>query len=389
MVAIPSLCTCKMGVRGKRLCPIHLPLRILPKIKVKEEFFGESSTVFVGRSGYPDIQIGPMGSIDAIQNSSKLFSMNYEDIVEHFFLQLRSRYKENIFSKSAFINETQDLALATKPTDVEMKFTRKPIFNVKYSAIIQPMGPSAKLRKLKIVSNPKIPKKVDRIVTDDLKAEDQIFALYGEKIDNFQISAILSSGILGRKKKLVPTRWSITASDDIVAKKLINEIKYCDTINEFQVYESERFGNHFVILLIPGAWEFENFEAWAPLSSWARTMKETQIIEEWEPHQGRKDYATEQRGGYYAARLGIVEFLSKIRKQARVISFREINEEYSIPVGVWQVREGVRNAFTKQHVKFINLKEALNYIKSKLNIPLDVYKNQSKILKQSRLGDYL
>jgi hypothetical protein len=37
----------------------------------------------------------------------------------------------------------------------------------------------------------------------------------------------LSIGVLGLKKdkKLVPTRWAITATDDILAKKLLEKVK--------------------------------------------------------------------------------------------------------------------------------------------------------------------
>ncbi len=59
-----------------------------------------------------------------------------------------------------------------------------------------------------------------------------------------------------------------------------------------------------------------------------------------------------------------------------------------MPVGVWEVRENVRKAFTNKPEKFANLKEALQHINSKLTIPIREYIQQSEILKQRRLNEW-
>ena len=46
--------------------------------------------------------------------------------------------------------------------------------------------------------------------------------------------------------------------------------------------------------------------------------------------------------------------------QAGSIVLREIRPEYSIPVGVWQVREGVRSALTCRPVVSESLHDSLN-----------------------------
>ena len=139
---------------------------------------------------------------------------------------------------------------------------------------------------------------------------------------------------------------------------------------------------------MPGSWEFENFEAWAPGSFWSQNIKKTEITEEYEPFGGRTKYADKQVGGYYATRFGIVESLQKMKRQARVVVFREIYEGYMVPVGVWQVRENIRNAMKSSYKKFPTKKEALNYIKAKLRTSLDEYLKKSRILKQKRLADF-
>ncbi|MFN3528284.1 MAG: hypothetical protein ACK4YO_04210, partial [Candidatus Altarchaeaceae archaeon] len=166
--------------------------------------------------------------------------------------------------------KNQEIALSIIPIDVETIFKKIPKFHISFSPISQPMGPTGELENLKIVENPKIPKKVDNVIEDNLKASDALFLLYKENFDVYYLSKIFSSGVLGKKenKKLVPTRWSITAVDDIIGKFLIKEIKEYEKISEFVVFSNEYLFNHFEILLIPGNWEFEQFEAWAPDTLW-------------------------------------------------------------------------------------------------------------------------
>ena len=231
---------------------------------------------------------------------------------------------------------------------------------------------------------------MERIVTDEMKAVDSALSLYSIDVDVYKITTILSSGALGMegRKKLVPTRWSITATDDMVAKNLIEKVKDFPSVNEFQVYEFEYLSNHFCILAMPGNWEFENFEAWAPGSFWSQSLKDVAIVEEYEPYKGRTKYADQQGGGYYAARLGVVEGLNDIRRQARIVSFREIYEGYTVPLGVWVVRETARSAMQGKPMKFATLKDALAHINSRMRIDTKQYFNMSKILRQKRLSDF-
>jgi hypothetical protein len=192
------------------------------------------------------------------------------------------------------------------------------------------------------------------------------------------------------RKKLVPTRWSITATDDMIFKNMVSEVKDFPPVNEYMVYSSNYLDNHFQILLIPGNWEYENFEAWAPGSMWSFNLKKTEIIEEYEAFKGRTRYANKEGGGYYAARLGVIEGLHSMRRQARVVVFRdrEIYEGYTVPLGVWQVRENVRNAFRQKPEKFATLNQALKHIDSKLRIPMEDYIKNSLMLKQRRISDF-
>ena len=380
-----------MLIKTRKKAPIFPTLTIKTKIdKIGEEFFGPSSSIFVGRFGYPNVFVGPLASIEYSKEQddpSKWFGKSYQEIVDLRSLLLRSKHKQNIKDKTRFIDETRELSLAKKPADIELTFEKKPIYRITFSSIVQPMGPSASLKEMRLAENPKISSNVEKIVGDELKASDASYLLYKQGMDVYKLTNILSSGAFGLDRKLVPTRWSVTAVDDIIAKKLMSNIRNYKSINEFLLFSSDYMDNHFTILLMPGSWQFENFEAWAPGSNWCLSSA-VEVSEEYEPYSGRKDYAEKQVGGYYASRIAVCEFLEALRRQATVIVFREIGENYSIPLGVWQVRENVRNAFKKEAKKFQSKEQALDYVKTRLRLPLKEYIIRSRILQQKKLIDF-
>jgi hypothetical protein len=77
-----------------------------------------------------------------------------------------------------------------------------------------------------------------------------------------------------------------------------------------------------------------------------------------------------------------------MRRQARVIVLREIYEGYSVPVGVWEVRENVRHALEKKPERFGNLSEALSAMQMRLRIQVSEYARISETLKQRKIVDY-
>ncbi len=381
-----------MLIKTRRTPPKFPSLSIKTKIdKIGENFFGPSSSIFVGRFGYPNVFLGPLGSIEYSSeqdNPGKWFGKGYEEIIELRSLLLRSKHRQNIKSKERFISENQELVLAKRPTDIELTFTKKPVYSMTFSNITQPMGPTASLKDMRLAGNPKITAKVEKVVSDEMKAGEAAYILYKHGEDVYKLANILSSGALGmeKNKKLVPTRWSVTAVDDIISKSLMDKIRDYKTINDYMVFSSSYMDNHFTVLFMPGSWQFENFEAWSPGSFWSSSFLE--ISEEYEPFSGRSSYADTQVGGYYASRLAVTESLEAIKRQACVVVFREIGEGYSIPLGVWQVRENVRNALKKGAKQFATKQEALDYIDSRLNAPLKEYVKRSRILQQKRLSDF-
>jgi len=400
MTSPARLCIVCKGSRnlcGWRTCPLYSKIKLAPQIQssLKKDFFGPSTSVFVGHNFYPDVYVGPMAALDASKAEiadapQNWFGMPYGDIIQFRSLLLRSQFRENVFSRSRFIEQSQELALASKPTDVEILFKNVPKMSLEFSDITHPMGPSGTIDKFKVVGNPKVSQKVEKIVNDEMKTVDASYALYTHGTDIYKLITILSSGIFGMKdrRKLVPTRWSITATHTMLANQLISNIKDYPSINDYQVYSSEYLDNHYQILLMPGNWEYENFECWSPGAYWAQSLKAPEITEEYEPYEGRTKYASEQGGGFYANRLGLAEGLEKMRRQARCVIFREIHEGYTIPVGVWQCLENTRNALRQPPAKFATLREALAHIGPRLRTPVGEYIKKSIILKQRRLGDF-
>jgi hypothetical protein len=253
------------------------------------------------------------------------------------------------------------------------------------------MGASGELKSLDIVENPVIPRRVDYVVSDDLSATAQVAALFERNFDVYYLSNVLSSGVLGHDegKRFVPTRWGITAVDDMLGKRLMKRIRDYPEVSDYEVYSNTYLENHFEVLLIPGAWEFEQFEAWSPNTLWTMGNDEPAIVQEHEAHDGRWDYAYNEGGGYYAGRFAVAEALDRMRRQARAIVFREIYDGYVMPVGVWEVRENVRKAMEAKPGRFASLKAALEDVGTRLMINVGKYAEKSQILRQRRIPDWL
>jgi DNA repair protein NreA len=390
---------CKGGrlLCGRDNCPLLQKIDFKDPIenKLKERMFGPSTSVFVGWKDYPNVYVGPMTSIDKaesdrLDNPGSWYGLGFDDIVRMRSLLVRAKQKHPVLERGQFVSKMQELALSVKPVDVETQYVRKPTFSMSFSPVSQPMGASGQLKDLTIAENPVIPHKVDYVVSDDLSSSDQLASLFERNFDVYYLANVLSSGALGQKqgKKMVPTRWSITAVDDTLGKRLMSRIRNFPTIGDIQVFENTYLENHFEVLLIPGGWEFEQFEAWSANTLWTMAYDEPQIVQEYEAHEGRSDYAINEGGGYYAGRFAAAEALDRMGRQARCVIFREIYESYVLPVGVWEVRENVRKALAKKPLKFGTLKEALTNINSRLTLPIRKYIEKSQILKQRRITDY-
>jgi hypothetical protein len=325
------------------------------------------------------------------------FGKTIDDIVGFRSMLIRGKYRVHVrkFDEAGkIIEKTRELALAVNPVDMEMTLKKKPRGFILLDDEVQPFGPSAPIRDLNL-GNPRWDHQIEKAYSDtDLKAADAVLELYGKGLLVTKIQRAFSVGAFGLKpnRRLVPTRWSITAVDSILSKDLMEKVKTFPEISEYRVYESRYLDNLFEVLMIPNAWSYEAIEAWYPGTVWNPQGRNIVMFSDWESHEGRTTYA-EIGGCYYAARLAVCEQLLKERRQATVIVLREAHPGYIMPVGVWQVRENVRNAMRQKPFTFNTLEETLKWIASRFQIPLQRWIMRSELLKsalfQKRITDFL
>jgi len=343
--------------------------------------------VFVGRHGYPHVSAGPLvpAKGDLSFNSADWARMDVGDIVSLRSSMVRSGTSIDVKdarNPGTILGKAQEIAMSSAPVGTEVTFLKPPRGQVRFDGYLMPSGPTGSVKKLDITTNPSIPRKVDAVVDDsDMKATLAVGELYDSGVDVDGISRLLSLGLLGKKRKMVPTRWSITATDDTTGKSLIPHVLDMPSVNEYILFSGERLGNHFEILLMPGVYSYELVEIWLPRSIWSG--EETWIGADREGPGGKKGYSN-LSGGYYAARLALLEHLTFIRRQASALLVREISEKYWAPLGVWVVREAARAALANSPQKFESREEALAEMRTRIRTPICEWRAQSELVGGSR-----
>ena len=241
-----------------------------------------------------------------------------------------------------------------------------------FDSMSTPLGPSGDVIRAEVVSNPSVPRKVDAIASEtDLLASDAVGELSQSSIGEAHISRLLSSGLLGREgdRRLVPTRWSITATDDMLSRRLWDRVRDLPSLDKVLVYEAEYLDNRFHILLEPGVWAFEMLEAWTRGSLWSGGGR---VIGDREDIEPRSEYADRVTGAYYSARLGVLEHLDSIGRSGSCLVWRDIGEGYWAPVGVWLIRETVREAMRGTPRVFDSTRQAVAYVAPRVSAPEDL-----------------
>src|SRR5712691_469203 len=203
-----------------------------------QNLFGASPpSAFVGSWGYPRVLVGPLvppvrdEDTSILDASESWLSYDLPEILRFRLSLVRGKAPRRVAearTPDRILSTVQEAAMASKPIDTEMWFTKKPTLSSPFSARAPPSGPSAEISKLDLASNPSVPRRVDDLVSDtDLRAGEAVTDLYDHGISQSQITRIFSVGLLGTKdrRRLVPTEWSITAVDDILAKQLAEDVR--------------------------------------------------------------------------------------------------------------------------------------------------------------------
>ena len=349
-------------------------------------------SVFVGRYCYPKVKVGPMvpplhGDTTILDKPEMWLGKSIEDIVNYRLSLVRGVLDIDIHTTGGkYIDSLQELAMASKSAESEATFEKKPIFDVQQEKELgldtesAPFGPVAPLRNFK-TSSFSVDQRLENVYYDkDLHAAEAIVELYKKGVEVSRIHRVLSMGMLGLQKnrRLVPTRWSISATDDIISVNLIRGIHTYPTIDFFEIYKYSHLGNYYSIILIPdNIWSFEMQEAWFDNNG------NLGIGADFEDAKGLDHYPS-IAGAYFAARLGVAEHLLKRRRKAAALVLREIHSDYVMPVGVWQIREGIREALRRKKRQVESFEKALSFACLNLSVSKKEWIKNSKIYKNMR-----
>ncbi len=287
-------------------------------------------SAFVGSWGYPKVLVGPLvppvrdEDTSILDASESWLAYDLAEILRFRLSLVRGKAPRRVAEArepDSILSTVQEGAMASKPIDTEMWFTKKPSLVSPFSARAAPSGPSA----------------------------DRIFSV----------------GLLGTKerRRLVPTEWSITAVDDILAKALVDEVRSHPWIDEYEVYSASGLANNVAVLLFPQAFMFEGLEAW-------NLAADPTPAHDHEFAGGRTTYPDRIAGAYHATRLPVLEHLAARRRQAGAIVFMEVYEDW-VPLGVWRYRELARAALAKKALRFSGLSEAEGELSGRLRLRLE------------------
>ena len=397
-------CRGRLLLCGKPVCPVTLEFKVLLdsyRELYRDNVAGNSPpSVFVGRFGYPKVNMGVMTPPEMGDTSIYDYPENWINLDLEEILRLRSRLiygsrrmEVSIASKDdRYYLDILDIALSKISPEVEMSFHRKPYKTLEIDEDIIPFGPRAPVKSLRL-GTLKLDYRVEKVSSDyDMKAVDSVIKLYEAGIEISRISKVFSLGGFGikRNRRLVPTRWSITAVDDIIGRYLFNKVRDLPEIDGIYVYEYEALENKYVGILFPSRWVYEFMEAWYPGTFWNRLGSDVAVEGDYEIGRPRMEYA-EIGGCYYAARLATLEHLRRMGRQAGVIIFREAYPGYYFPVGVWSVRESVRHMYRMEPIKFDRISDAIEYVFRRLKTPRWRWRSRviDYIFRQRKLTDYM
>ena len=346
-------------------------------------------SVFVGSYGYPKVGIGPMlppvhGDTSLLDSPERWLGKSLEEIINFRLNLVRGIKKTGIEETSGrFIESLHELAMSSGTIDSEIKFLKNPTPFHFLDGQNAPFGPIGEIKSTKFSPNSSI-KSIENAYYDaDLKAEDAVMKLYNSGIEISKIQKCFSIGMFGKNRKLVPTKWSITATDQIISNDLVSNILEFDIIDRYNIFNFVHLGNLFSIVLFPHRWIFEMQEAWHDKSSIG-------FGSDYENAKGI-NHPPSIAGAYFAGKLAVTEYLKKIEKQSGVMIFREIQPEYAVPVGVWQVREGVREAMKQRPQEANSLNEAIDLATKQMSISKNewlAHGNMLKLVAQTSMPDF-
>ena len=346
-------------------------------------------SVFVGSYNYPKVNVGPMvppvhGDTSILDLPERWTGKSLDEIVNYRLNLIRGVQKVRVDEPTGrFIEDLQEMAMSEKATDSDIQFYKETSPVGLLDGYNAPFGPIGEIKSVKFSSSVS-ERHIEKSYYDrDLKATDAVLKLYNSGIEISKIQKCFSIGMFGKKRKLVPTRWSITATDDIISKSLIDETLDYPLIDGNRVFHFSHLGNLFSVILFPHRWLYEMIEAWYSNG----------VLGFGSDHEDARgiDHPPAIAGAYFSAKLAIAEYLVKHQIQSGVLILREIRPEYAIPVGVWQIREGVRAAMKQKPILADSFEKALDVAVRPMSISTKEWLAHGdiiKLMRQKILSDF-
>jgi DNA repair protein NreA len=396
----PSLCLrCRSAqlLCGRPVCPILVRYeafaKTMPMVGSTHLDGSAPPGVFVGRYGYPKVSVGPL--VSPLHGDTLLYDTPEEwvgrsvpEVVGFRTMLVRGTQRVAVAQADRpdrYLESLQTLALSAASVETEAQFRRPPRGHLSLSESTPPYGPSAPIERLRLDVR-RVDQSLERLRSDtDALATTAVSELYGRGVFVSRIQRAFSAGTLGRQghRKLVPTRWSITAVDDILGKENLERVRDLPPLSEYYAYPYTALDNRWLLVFLPGAFRYESIEAWYPNTLWNPDPSRIVMIGDHEWHRGRTKYAS-IGGCYYAARLAASEALLHLGRQAGVLVLREVHPGEILPLGVWNVREHVRAALKTSPVRFSDIADLEGQIQSTFAIPLSRWLAQSALLHDAR-----
>lgn len=396
----PTMCLrCRSAqlLCGKPVCPIVLKYqafaRTMPLIDGRELDGSSPPGVFVGRFGYPKVSLGPL--VSPMHGDTLLYDTPEEwvgrpvaDVVSFRTSLVRGTHRLHVLDAEKpipMVDRVQTLALAAESVEVEARFRRAPRGHLTLSDEIPPYGPTAPIESMRLDVR-RVDQHLERLSSDtDATARVAVEELYGRGVRVSRIQRAFSAGTLGRhgRRRFVPTRWSITAVDDLLSKENLDRIRYFPELSEILLYRYTALDNRWFLAFLPGSYRYESIEAWYPRTLWNPNPTTIAMMGDHEGFYGRTTYAS-IGGCYYAARLATSEALLRLHRQGGVLVLREVHPGEILPVGVWNVREHIRAALARPPEKVPDLPALIGRARETFDIPLDRWLQQSAVLHEAR-----
>ncbi|MGB4679903.1 Nre family DNA repair protein, partial [Methanothrix sp.] len=345
----------------------------IPSQDVGRELEGSTPpSVFIGSWNYPRVYAGPMispqhGDTMIMDRPESWIpeKKSQEEIIRYRLNLIRGKREMKVTELDCRFSEMlRDISLSASSIESEAQFIQAPR-GMSFSDEHTPFGPSAPLERFEI-GNSRWDRDLEKVYYDgDLKAADAVEDLHHSGLPFSSIQKAFSVGAMGTKKRrrLVPTRWSITACDSILGDRLLGSVRDYDPIDCCQVRESAGLNNYYAVILLPTTWQYEWMEAFLHIMG-----NEELMFSDFEGNSGKRGYSR-VGGCYYSCKMAVLEALAREKKQAGAIILREAYRGY-VPLGVFNVRENVRNAMQKKPLEFESLKAALGYVSTRLELPV-------------------